>query len=195
MVNIEKENNETPINRDKKIAHSIFDYMEIIVFSICFVFLVFTFLGRISVVSGNSMNQTLSHGDTLVVSSLPYTPKQGDIVVFRAPYSVPYGDEHLVKRVIATENQTIDIDFSTWTVTVDGQKIDESDYLYLSGFPYHSEISFPYTVPEGKVFLMGDNRYGSHDSRTNDIGAVDVDYIVGPAVLRLFPINKFGFID
>ena len=195
MNHMVKENNQNPIDRDKKIAYTLFDYMEVIVFSICFVFIVFTFLGRVSVVSGNSMQQTLSHNDTILVSSLPYTPKLGDVVVFRAPYSVPYGDEHLVKRVIATENQTIDIDFSTWTVTVDGQKIDESDYLYLSGFPYHSEISFPYTVPEGKVFLMGDNRYGSHDSRTYDIGAVDVDYIVGPVIFRLFPINKLGLID
>lgn len=195
MVNMAKENNEKPINRDKKTAQTLFDYMEVVVFSICFVFLVFTFLGRVSVVTGSSMEQTLSHGDTILVSSLPYAPKQGDIVVFRAPYSEPYGDEHLVKRVIATENQTIDIDFSTWTVTVDGQKIDESEYLYLSGFPYHSEISFPYTVPDGKVFLMGDNRYGSHDSRTYDIGAVDVDYIVGPAILRVLPIGKFGLIN
>lgn len=182
-------------DNDKKIAATLYDYIEGLVISICLVFLVFTFLSRVSVVSGNSMEKTLSNGDVLLVSSLPYTPKQGDIVVFRAPYSRAYPNEHLVKRVIATGGQTIDIDFDNWTVTVDNKVVDESEYLFLYGFKYTSDLSFPYTVPDGKVFVMGDNRYNSHDSRSLDLGAIDEDYIIGPAIIRLMPLNKIGFVN
>lgn len=180
---------------DKKIAETLYDYIEGFVISICLVFLVFTFLFRVSVVSGSSMEKTLSHKDVLLVSSLPYTPEQGDIVVFRAPYSKSYPNEHLVKRVIATGGQTIDIDFENWKVTVDGKVIDESEYLFLYGFRQTSNLSYPLTVPEGEVFVMGDNRYNSHDSRVSDIGTVDEDYIIGPVLMRLMPFGKIGFVN
>lgn len=171
----------------------VFDYFEILILSVCFVLLMFTLLIRVSIVSGSSMEQTLSDKDMLIVSSLPYTPKTGDIVVFRAPFSRAYPDGHLIKRVIATEGQTIDIDYATWTVTVDGKVLDESGYLYLDPRHYLTgEIPLPYTVPEGCVFVMGDNRHNSHDSRTIDIGAVDARYILGPVLFRFAPLSKFG---
>ena len=174
-------------DKTTKIAKTVYEYAETIAAAVCVVFLIFNFLARTSVVSGSSMEKTLSDGDVLLVSSLPYEPKQGDIVVFRAPYSEFFGDELLIKRVIAVGGQEIMIDFDTWRVTVDGKDVDEAEYLYLHGVAKTSQIQFPFTVPEDKVFVMGDNRYNSSDSRYTDIGAVDEDYILGPAILRLYP--------
>ena len=176
-----------------KLASEIYDWVEMFVATLTVILAIFTFFARIAYVDGNSMNQTLHDKDTLVVSRLFYTPKRNDIVVFQAPDSNIYGG--IVKRVIATEGQTVDIDFENWKVTVDGVELDEP-YVNFEDFPMRSfDVEFPLTVPEGKVFVMGDNRNHSNDSRDSAIGCVDTRFIFGRVLIRLTPIDKFGTID
>ena len=146
----------------------IYDWMQSLVFALIICILVFVFLFRIVDVSGDSMNPTLTNGDKLVVSDVFYKPKQGDIVIFRKD---EYKPEALVKRVIATEGQTVEIDFDRGRVYVDGELLDEP---YIAE-PTRNQLDFKgaQTVPEGCVFVMGDNRNASSDSRKAEIGMVD----------------------
>lgn len=168
----------------------IYDWMQSLVFALIICIIVFVFIFRIVDVSGDSMNPTLLHGDKLVVSDVFYKPKQGDIVIFRKD---EYKAEALVKRVIATEGQTIEIDFDRGRVYVDGELLDEP---YIAE-PTHNQLDFqgPQTVPEGCVFVMGDNRNASSDSRRAQIGMVDERLIVGKVLLRVFPFDSIGVPD
>ncbi len=168
----------------------IYDWMQSLVFALIICIIVFVFIFRIVDVSGDSMNPTLLHGDKLVVSDVFYKPKQGDIIIFRKD---EYKAEALVKRVIATEGQTIEIDFDRGRVYVDGERLDEP---YIAE-PTHNQLDFqgPQTVPEGCVFVMGDNRNASSDSRRAQIGMVDERLIVGKVLLRVFPFDSIGVPD
>lgn len=168
----------------------IYDWMQSLVFALIICIIVFVFIFRIVDVSGDSMNPTLLNGDKLVVSDVFYKPKQGDIVIFRKD---EYKAEALVKRVIATEGQTIEIDFDRGRVYVDGERLDEP---YIAE-PTHNQLDFqgPQTVPEGCVFVMGDNRNASSDSRRAQIGMVDERLIVGKVLLRVFPLDSIGVPD
>ena len=168
----------------------IYDWMQSLVFALIICIIVFVFIFRIVDVSGDSMNPTLLNGDKLVVSDVFYKPKQGDIVIFRKD---EYKAEALVKRVIATEGQTIEIDFDRGRVYVDGELLDEP---YIAE-PTHNQHDFqgPQTVPEGCVFVMGDNRNASSDSRRAQIGMVDERLIVGKVLLRVFPFDSIGVPD
>lgn len=168
----------------------IYDWMQSLVFALIICIIVFVFIFRIVDVSGDSMNPTLLNGDKLVVSDVFYKPKQGDIVIFRKD---EYKAEALVKRVIATEGQTIEIDFDRGRVYVDGKLLDEP---YIAE-PTHNQLDFqgPQTVPEGCVFVMGDNRNASSDSRRAQIGMVDERLIVGKVLLRVFPFDSIGVPD
>lgn len=168
----------------------IYDWMQSLVFALIICIIVFVFIFRIVDVSGDSMNPTLLNGDKLVVSDVFYKPKQGDIVIFRKD---EYKAEALVKRVIATEGQTIEIDFDRGRVYVDGELLDEP---YIAE-PTHNQLDFqgPQTVPEGCVFVMGDNRNASSDSRRAQIGMVDERLIVGKVLLRAFPFDSIGVPD
>lgn len=180
-------------NSTLKIARELYDWVEIFVGTMAVILLVFTFLIRIAYVDGPSMNPTLIDGETLAVSNLFYTPKQGDIVVFQDPDSSVSGG--VVKRVIATEGQVVDIDFDSWTVTVDGVALDEPYVNYIEGVPMRSfDVSFPMTVPEGEIFVLGDNRNQSNDSRATDIGSVDTRFIFGKVLFRITPLSKLGAI-
>ncbi len=175
-----------------KLAGDIYDVVELFIFCTIAIVLIFTFVARMAVVSGNSMEHTLQNGDYLLVTDMFYEPEQGDIVVAQnislsGDYCKP-----IVKRIIATENQVIDINFSTWTVTVDGVVVDEP-YIYLDkNYFITSDIKYPYTVPEGHVFVMGDNRYHSADSRFREVGVIDTRCIVGKMVVRAFPLSSIG---
>ncbi len=170
----------------------LYDWLEVVAVSIAAVFVLFAFVARVAVVDGTSMTNTLQHGEQLIVQELFYTPKQGDIIVCQSPF---FGfDQPLVKRVIATAGQTISIDTETWTVTVDGKPLDEDDYvLKIAGRPMTGwSYGESYTVPDGHVFVMGDNRNGSWDSRDSRIGAIDERYVVGKVIFRFMPLRSFG---
>lgn len=172
---------------------------------ILIVVMFFTYIIRIAVVDGKSMSPTLETNDKLIVRSIGYTPEDGDIVVINNQNThlisesgkVIEGEgleKRIIKRVIATGGQTIDIDFESGTVTVDGKQLDET---YLSEPTTRDEYAFTYplTVPEGYIFVMGDNRNISMDSRHPEIGLVPEDDVIGKAVFRIYPFGKFGGID
>lgn len=169
----------------------LYDWIEVFAVSVAAVFVIFAFVARVAVVDGESMTNTLQHQDQLIVQELFYTPKQGDIVVCQSTF---FGfDKPLVKRIIATEGQTISIDTETWTVTVDGVPLKEDYVRYIQGQNMHGwSYGESYTVPEGHVFVMGDNRNGSWDSRDSRIGPIDERYIVGKVIFRFAPLGSFG---
>lgn len=173
-----------------------YDWIQCIVTALVACILLFTFVGRTVGVVGSSMLPTLvgsagdTSGDRLIISKLFYTPKYGDIVVLQKD---EFADYPIIKRVIATEGQTVEIDFDTGTVTVDGEELDEPYIRELTREPEDfKSYKQPVTVPEGCIFVMGDNRNHSTDSRSANIKFVDNRYIIGKALLRLTPFSKFG---
>lgn len=160
-------------------------YMHDFVFWLTAILLVFLLLFRANVVAGSSMNQTLIHGDYLILLNNVFygEPKQGDIVV-ASKKSFKDG-EPIIKRVIATEGQWVDIDFDAGVVYVDGTALDEP-YVNTPTNVYEG-IDFPLMVEEGCVFLMGDNRNESKDSRSVEIGLVDQREILGKVIFLILP--------
>lgn len=165
-------------------------YLRDIVFLIAGILLVFSLLFRVVVVSGPSMNRTLIDGDyILLLNNLFYgEPKRGDVIV-ACKESYDNGAP-IIKRVIATEGQTVDIDFVEGIVYVDGVALVEP---YVNTPTNQREgITFPLVVDEGCIFVMGDNRNISKDSRSNEIGLIDTREILGKALFVFFPGNDGG---
>ncbi len=160
----------------------LYDWLQCIVSAILCGILIFVFVGRVIGVEGTSMLDTLYDRDKIIMSNLLYKPKYGDIVVLKAPN---FTEKPLVKRVIATEGQTLDIDFTTGKVYIDGREIKE-DYIRE---PTLTQLDFegPVTIPEGYVFVMGDNRNASSDSRHSLVGFVDTRQILGKVLFVLMP--------
>ncbi len=180
--------NTAPVKgEERSVRRDIYDWMQCIVVAIIACVLLFSFFVRLVDVVGESMLPTLQSGDKIVVSNLFYEPKQGDIIVFRKD---EYKEQPLVKRVIAVEGQTIDIDFNRGIVYVDGEPIDEPYIAEPTTEPmdFNGEVK----VPEGCVFVMGDNRNHSTDSRLDTIGFVDKRCIMGKVYFTLFPLKNFG---
>ena len=191
-----------PVEEPRRVAESMFDWIEIFSSAFLTVILLFTFIFRLVTVDGSSMEATLHDKDNLIISHLFFTPQQGDIVVIQVPnYKTP-----LIKRVIATEGQEIRFDFDNWLVYVDGVPIYEIDGKaarepYVNFEPdrtmNHDSISRENPVVKvepGKIFVMGDNRNHSSDSRVADIGQIDVKNVVGRVLIRVFPFDKFGVV-
>ena len=186
-----KENSNNEIEKKSDMKEStkvVLSYLHDLVCLIAAVMLIFSFCFRVVVVSGPSMNNTLYNGDCLLVlGKVFYTePKCGDIVVI-SKKSFDNG-KPIIKRVIATEGQTVNIDFDNGVVYVDGTPLSEP---YTLAPTYYQDkmngLEFPVTVDEGCVFVMGDNRNLSKDSRSKDIGMVDTREILGKAIFLFFP--------
>ena len=168
---------------------SFYDWGEALIVSLIFIVLLFTFVVRLIGVEGNSMLPTLHDRDVMVVSDLAYAPGRGDIVVLNKE-SFERGP--IVKRIIATAGDTVDIDFMLGRVYINGEALDES-YINTFDLPMHAEdMIFPQTVPDGCVFVMGDNRNGSTDSRNSALGMVDTRYVIGQVLAVAWPPRNFG---
>ena len=161
----------------------IFEISEIFAIAIVIIVIVTTFFFRVINVSGTSMETTLYGGDRLILSSFFYEPSRGDIIVSSQPNS---RERLLVKRVIAVSGDELNIDWSTGRVYINGEEIYEDYIKDISANCYGDYKSeFPITVPEGYVFVMGDNRMVSWDSRYKEVGLIRNDYLLGKAVFRL----------
>ena len=218
-----------PRLKPNKTLKSVFDFVEPIVFALVAVLFISLFIGRLTVVDGESMENTLHNGEYLLVIDplLSYQPKQGDIVVVQGDFAGSLFDKPIVKRVIATGGDKVKIDFSKEVpiVYVNGEEyktayekyeIDEGllysystplefyEHIYLGykptgeslpncneNYDYNTKI-LTIEVPYGEIFVMGDNRYNSADSRISEIGCVPEKYVLGKAVFRLLPFNKIG---
>lgn len=190
---------EAPAVQEKKkkpgaFGADVYTWLQALVVALTALLLLFTFFGRIIGVDGHSMDPSLNHGDMLFLQSIAYEPKQGDVVVLHKDF----GDitTPIVKRVIATEGQTVEINYATGTVCVDGVPLEE-DYIMepmaRPDSPY-SQGTY-WEVPEGCVFVMGDNRNHSADSRDDRLGPVDERYILGKAICTLLPFQHMGLVE
>ncbi len=175
-------------NKKNSILAEICDWIDTMLFAVLVIMLLFIFIVKQISVVGTSMEKTLLDNDRILVSSnLFYSPDNGDIIV-----SWSEGlSKNIVKRIIAKEGQTVDIDFETGKVYVDGNELREP---YINNLTTNDEFghSYPVTVPKDCYFVMGDNRQRSEDSRSAIIGFVHKDDILGKAILRISPINRFG---
>jgi len=187
---------ETVIQRENKNIQTgkngVLLYLHDLVCLLSGIVLVLLLLFRIVVVSGPSMNATLIDGDYLLLLSNVFygEPKHGDIIVAtKADFK---NGEPIIKRVIAKEGQTVDIDFDAGIVYVDGVALDEP--YTLTPTNQQEGMIFPLTVEEGCIFVMGDNRNMSKDSRNPEIGLIDERQVLGKAIFLIFPGNNGGLI-
>lgn len=168
------------------------DWIESFVFASFMVLLVFIFLFRTVVVDGGSMEPTLYNEQRLILAHFDYEPKRGDIIVANAPGL----NKTIIKRCIGISGDKVVIDYDANTVTVNGEVIEESylgastdmrilDMVFDDAYRV-SENVYEYNVPEGTIFVMGDNRNNSRDSRAADVGFVNKSDILGRAAFRFY---------
>ncbi|MBQ8236304.1 MAG: signal peptidase I [Clostridia bacterium] len=233
-----KSSNEQP---KEGILHFIFDTVELVAISLVLVMIILAVFARHSPVNGSSMYPTIlgkSEGsasetigeDVLLISNLFYTPEKGDIVVIQTPTvksGIAASLEHpIVKRIIATEHDRVEIDFVNWRITINGEVYEDglnsASYVHydgstlVDGKPNRPMVGFyssvimalkndercdykedgtvhSFTIPEGQVFVLGDNRNNSKDSRA--IGLIDERWILGKSILRVYPFDRIGVVD
>lgn len=184
--------------KDTKISN-ILDYVEIFVIAVCFVIVLFSFTGiRLCTVQGPSMEKTLYNNEKLITSNILYTPERNDIIVFHQTGDYSF-NEPIVKRVIGVAGDTVTVEYENndVIVTVTDREgnvtVLQEDYKYIDKSSYN-----PYPLPttikveEGTVFVMGDNRHNSADSRDARIGLVDTRRILGKVIFRISPFSRFG---
>ena len=186
-----------PINWRKE----LFDWIQAIVIALVISFLLKNFVLTLAKVQGESMEPTLQHEDRLYVNKLMYEPEKGDVIIFK-PASDP--DRPYIKRIIATEGDSVYIDFATGDVYVNDEIIDEpyineTTHLvgsYIERLMMNGEYSRenPIVIEKDKMFVMGDNRRVSIDSRSQEVGCVEIDDVMGKAVFRLYPFDEIGFL-
>ncbi len=177
----EQTTQEQPENKAPFLVRNLYEAMSILVSAITIVMLVFTFAFRLVGVMQKSMQPTLYEGQSLIVTAFMRAPQYKDIVIIVKPDL----ENPLVKRVIATEGQTVDINFDSGEITVDGEKLKEP---YIAELTHRSfDVEFPLTVPQDCVFVLGDNRNNSSDSRDSSIGCVPEKFLLGKVLLRVGP--------
>ena len=177
----------------KSMVREIAEWILCIVIAVSVALFLKTFIMTVAHVDGASMLNTLHDKERLITWKLGYEPERNDIVIFQPRESTPENKKYFVKRVIATEGQSVQIDYDQNAVFVDGEKIDE---------PYIPEKMLDITygstdywiVPEDHVFVMGDNRNNSRDSRSDSVGFVSEDSIEGKVIFRFWPLNKMGIV-
>ena len=171
----------------------LFAWLQALTFALVLLLVVFTFFGRLIGVNGHSMDPSLNDRDMLFLQSIAYEPKQGDVVVLHKDFGdIEYP---IVKRVIAVGGQTVEINYNTSTVYVDGQPLDEPYILEPMVLPdgVYSQGTY-WEVPEGSIFVMGDNRNNSSDSRDSRLGPVDEDYVLGRAICTVLPFQHISLV-
>lgn len=167
-----------------------FDWIESIVQAVIIVVFLMSSVFRTVNISGDSMRNTLYNNDKVIIRLWDYTPKCGDIVVIKCGNKL---DSPIIKRIIATEGQKLNIDFNQGTVSVDGQRIEEpyiKERMWLRG-----DADIPDIIPNGYCFVMGDNRNNSTDSRFEEVGLIPYSNIVGKATYIIFPLDRMGRIS
>lgn len=164
-----------------------------VIFAVCYAiyFVSCKFFVSTVEITGNSMKQTIFDGDKVVLNNQDYEPKQGDIVVIAE--NGTQLDTAIIKRVIAVAGQTVDIDFKTGTVYVDGVALDESEYTKNGSTTKDEGMQFPQMVPDNCVFVLGDNRNVSEDSRNPKVGMVDKHFILGKVTMVIYPLHHMKF--
>ena len=182
---MEKQQQSVPAVR----GQNLLEWYEALISAALVLVLIFSFFFRIIQVDGSSMVPTLVNGDKLIVWGAGYTPQRGDVVIVDSYTS--YG-KPLVKRVIAKGGDTVSIDYATGTVAVNGEVLQE-DYIAEPTYLGY-DVTFPYTVPEGTVFVMGDNRNQSLDSRSTYVGCIDERDILGKVLVCFMPFTDFGVV-
>lgn len=181
---------EEAVGQEQSMRVDLYEWIQSLMTALVICMAIFIFIIRVIDVSGSSMFPTLHDGDKMLVSNLFYTPHAGDVVVFKTDRYDP--ERALVKRVIATEGQEISIDFDRGIVYIDGLPVEEDYIAELT----KTKLDFigPQTVPEGCMFVMGDNRNASTDSRKKEIGMVDQRMLLGRAYYVIFPLSDTGWI-
>jgi signal peptidase I len=175
--------------QDHGFARELFEWLEAVATALMLVIIVMIFVLRPANVDGRSMEPTLSNGDKIIFTDIGYTPKQGDIVVLDSEGLGKF----IVKRVIATAGQKLEIDFITGNVLVDDVLLEET-YINSDTLLDEGGQTYPLIVPENCVFVMGDNRMNSTDSRDSRVGFIEDYDIYGKVIFRVLPLTKMGMV-
>jgi len=192
-INAPKETSYRTVKKSTVVLSHMHDILGAAVCALSLALIIFTFFVRLGTVYGHSMQNTLSNGDIILFSPMIKNIEQGDIIVFESPGNT--FSEPLVKRVIATEGQTVYIDPDTGTVSVDGKEISEVNYVLNQKDTSVNSFTSLYTVSPTHVFVLGDNRGNSVDSRHPDIGEVSLDNVIGKVIFRVYPFESAGAVD
>lgn len=172
--------------KTSSVYNSIYDWAESVVFAVVVVVLLFSFAFRVVTVNGTSMLPNYVENDKLIINELLNDFEQGDVVVI-----VSVLDDPIIKRVVAVEGQTVDI--IDGNVYVDGVLFDDESYGITTDCTFtNATVEFPQTVPEGCVFVLGDNRMVSEDSRYSDVGMVNTEKVLGEVIFCIYPAEKIG---
>ena len=189
----------------KDFLNDALDLVGSVLLSVYLVMLVFTYLFRVADVDGDSMIPTLQDKNKLLLTRVGRSYETGDILILNSRKAYTLGEngelkenaglgKQIVKRLIAQGGQEVNIDFTAGVVYVDGQALDEP-YVNTPTNRDNGGFTYPFTVPEGYVFVMGDNRYISLDSRSGKVGLLPVNDITGRVIWRILPLSEFGGVD